>query len=619
MTLMSAPKTEVIIRALENRYPAPKSALPSLPTSELREILAALTLALSESSTARDGALDQTRILPAIEAASQSYSIPPTEYALLASIDDCITLARRLAMLDPAINSLVQRLVPVLTAQILQYPGLPMSNTASVLDLLDDMTSALIGWIPGLGRAGDKAFDQFNQACGEVVKPGADLSGILGGVRAFLEKENQRVEKLESRLAKAETGVLRSKQSRYEAALMINSATENIQLTASILKFLQDPWFDSVQLLYLSHGPDSEQWQRAKKITETIVWVYQPVSDSEGEIADEQQKLFRIVENLPGEIRELLVALEHNSDSAENAIEGFEQELVQLASGGTLTSEDFSPIPLDQELGHNSRVSRLLLKKVDSYQAGQWFSFEEENNSTRIKLVLKLEDLKQLVFTNRNGMKVVEKSFSEFAYYLSSGALKPLNKDQLFSSTFKVHYEGLIAEHDRQTKLFEERKTEFDRQDTARKAASQKAAKEAQELAEATEQANLLRLQGDNAESLAEAKSAFSKEENAELVAGIIEQIQALNVGNWVRLPGPTGQVEECKLAVRLASADKMIFVSRAGIKLGEYSTKELAQIILAGQGNIEVENVEFEDTLAQVVKKLRQDRNKSYDDLTGG
>jgi hypothetical protein len=403
-----------------------------------------------------------------------------------------------------------------------------------VLHLLDDLASALIGWVPGLGRAGDKAYEQFKNACNSATESDANLSSIISEVKTFLEKENQRTEKLETRLANSETGVLRSKQSRHETAVMINNETQSQSLTLSIASFLQNPWFDSVQLLHLRHGVNSAQWQQATKITETIVWVYQPLSQASEEIAVEKQKLFHIIENLPNEIRGILVSLEHDSDSAENALDTFEHELFLLASGENLELEGFSPITLNHDVAYGSQVSRLLLKKVDSYQTGQWFSFEEANHSTRIKLVLKLDDLKQLVFTNRNGMKVMEKSFSEFAYYLSSGALKALNKDQIFSNTFSVHYQSLIAEHERQRKLYTERKAKFDHQDAARKTASQKAASEAQDLAEVTEQAKLLRIRGANADSLAEAKSAFGKKENAETVFIEVLATTGTSLGNVI-------------------------------------------------------------------------------------
>jgi hypothetical protein len=61
-----------------------------------------------------------------------------------------------------------------------------------------------------------------------------------------------------------------------------------------------------------------------------------------------------------------------------------------------------------------------------------------------------------------------------------------------------------------------------------------------------------------------------------------------------------------------------MIFVSRTGVKLGEYNTEQLVQLLLVGDAEIQEAGVEFQDTLAQVVTKLRVDRDKSYDDLTG-
>jgi len=61
-----------------------------------------------------------------------------------------------------------------------------------------------------------------------------------------------------------------------------------------------------------------------------------------------------------------------------------------------------------------------------------------------------------------------------------------------------------------------------------------------------------------------------------------------------------------------------MIFVNSAGVKVGDYSTEQLVLLLVAGEGEITDAGIEFEDTLAQVVTKLRQDRNKSYDVLTG-
>lgn len=52
-----------------------------------------------------------------------------------------------------------------------------------------------------------------------------------------------------------------------------------------------------------------------------------------------------------------------------------------------------------------------------------------------IKLVLKLADVEHLMFTNRNGMKALQKSYEEFAYLMSSGVVRHLNVDTSFSAS----------------------------------------------------------------------------------------------------------------------------------------------------------------------------------------
>ena len=117
---------------------------------------------------------------------------------------------------------------------------------------------------------------------------------------------------------------------------------------------------------------------------------------------------------------------------------------------------------------------------------------------------------------------------------------------------------------------------------------------------------------------LSRARGVADREENAGRVRDLTTTVQGLNIGAWLKLPGADGDLTECKLAVRLTTPDKMIFVSRTGVKIGDYTSEQLLSLIVAGDAEIQEEGVEFEDTLAQVVTKLRVDRNKSYDDLTG-
>jgi hypothetical protein len=114
-----------------------------------------------------------------------------------------------------------------------------------------------------------------------------------------------------------------------------------------------------------------------------------------------------------------------------------------------------------------------------------------------------------------------------------------------------------------------------------------------------------------------EAAHEANKPENAEKLSHFAQTVANLNVGAWLLLPSTENTCEKCKLAVRITRADKLIFVTRTGIKIDEYNSEELTQLLVAGQAEIQDQGIEFEDTLAQVVSRLRHDRNKSYDDLT--
>ena len=78
------------------------------------------------------------------------------------------------------------------------------------------------------------------------------------------------------------------------------------------------------------------------------------------------------------------------------------------------------------------------------------------------------------------------------------------------------------------------------------------------------------------------------------------------------------GTLTPCKLVAIIAAADKYIFANRAGIKVAEYTSGQLAQMIVTENSEILDTGAEFESVLSQVVTGLRADKNKSFDELTG-
>ena len=595
-----------VVDALKHRYTGDQATEASVTTNDLVSYL--------KSPEARQSAAG-TDLLGLISQHNPEWIPGASELAVLRAVQDCLKLIFNLVDLESRAEAEIWRANPALAGTLIEHPTLPVDGSANtILQILDQLLDATIGWSDDQGRAGENLMNKVQEVVEQLGE--SDLGAVYEDLKAFVEKDQGRTHKLEERLAASEAGKLRSKRGRAVAAEMLNKAMKGNQLTANMVNFLKGPWFGSVQLLAITQGIDSDEFIRASKLTETIIWTYQPI-DAENQIQAEadKQKLYRIIEHLPSEIRDLSLALEHNTDDLEAALEDIEQDHILMVSGQELEYVEFDLIEVEGEtISQGASVSRILMRKVAGLEEGQWFTYSEGEKHIRIKLVLKLQDVKQMLFTNRNGMKALEKTYDEMAYLMSSSVLKPLNHDAVFSTTFSSFFTGIIEDHQRKLKQAEE----ADQAEREREAARKKALEEAAALERTRQDEERERQRQEKEERIERAREAASRSENQEKLAELSDAVRKLQIGAWLKLPAADGTLEECKLAVRVASADKFIFVSRTGVKMGEFTSEQLTALLVAGEGEIADTGVEFEDTLAQVVSKLRQDRNRSYDDLTG-
>ena len=626
-----------VVNALKHRYI--KSKGPDA-TATVDEIIAFL----------RD--IDENRLhgnptLISLMAESHAeWIISDEDKSVINSVDDCSKIIFKLIDVEAEINQQLRRMIPEVACQLLKKPDLPLSiSEYTLFEVLDLLVSACVGWAPGLGRSGENFYKKVNEVVDSLQQGENDYKRIETDLQNFLNKEQERILKVEKRLIASETGFLRSARSKTHSAQMLNRAMEDKQLTQPIIDFLLGPWYNSLQLLALKTGFDGEDWSRAVKLTKTLIWTYQPIQSEDKELENrEKQRLYRIIENIPDEVRDLLIAFEQQSDNTNHALEELESEHVQVVSGLPLEYVSFTPIETGEEVfNQKTSVSRILLRKVKNLNPGQWFTFEENNVCIRIKMILKLDDIKYVLMTNRNGVKALEKSFDELAYYLSAGVIKPLSHEDIFSSTFATYYHGLVEKYEQHVKHPADQPTDETREEVAfedltrdevtreettreqiaskeltREEARRKSIARQAAMARSRLEAERTRHKENRQNLLTRARLEASKPANLEKVIELTVTVSSLNVGAWLKLPDADGLLSECKLAVKLTATNKMIFVSRAGMRMGEYSIEELVQILVAGEGEIEKGGLEFEDTLEKVVTKLRKDRDKSYDDLTG-
>tara|TARA_A100001037_G_scaffold228758_1_gene206835 strand:- start:257 stop:562 length:306 start_codon:yes stop_codon:yes gene_type:complete len=97
----------------------------------------------------------------------------------------------------------------------------------------------------------------------------------------------------------------------------------------------------------------------------------QPIDTSADDAAEQTQRLYRIVEDLPNEVRDLLVALEHSKQATDDAIGAAHFKVI---SGEGLDYEPFTLLDVD-ERALRASVSKALMKRVSALTEGQWFTF----------------------------------------------------------------------------------------------------------------------------------------------------------------------------------------------------------------------------------------------------
>ena len=417
-------------------------------------------------------------LLAVIAREHADWQLSPWSHAVVSCLDECMVRILAATRLERDIEYELSRILPYLAADFIEAEVRLDCDNAFLL-LADLIGESALGWNDSLGRSGDNLLKAIRSAVDQLPEGIEDAREELS---QFLGREAKRIEKLESRLVATETGKLRAQRARGVAAEIINDAMRGASLPLSISDFLKGPWFGSMQLVLLNHGEKGPEHQRVKKLTETVVWSMQPIDEEAANAAAEKQRLYRIVEDLPAEVRDLLVALEHSQEATEAALDAIGTAHLTVISGESLEYAPFTPLEVDSG-GLRASVSKALMKRVGALSEGQWFTFTEGDQSTRIKLVLKLSDVGQLLFTNRNGMKALEKRFDEFAYFMSSGAVKPLPAQTVFSTTLKTYVGDTVRAYEEDLRAQEAADAQATRDQAAREASEAKARAEAAALA----------------------------------------------------------------------------------------------------------------------------------------
>jgi len=495
---------------------------------------------------------------------------------------------------------------------------------------LATLQEAGMGYQPELGRAGEKVLADLTRWVGALAAEG--WPGLSAALQEPWNQEQKRLARLEQRLIDSERGQLRMRRAQQQAARLLNQQMAGRKLPAEVSAFLQNDWNRELQWCLLQHGDSGNEWRQRASLTSQLIASLQAPDDDDG-----RQRLYALIPEIGPQLRDLLAPRAHDTALLEQQLAAIERQHLQLLRGQPLVC---SPVELivnhDPWLGAAPRLSSDLVESVRACETGQWFL--RRDSETRLKLALKLDDSEQLLFVNRLGLKAWQTSFEEFALALATGAVNALpvaNGAAVLESLLEQWIARLEEQRQARSQALAEARRRADAQARARVEAKAKAIAEARALAEALPALEPVEASApeDANQSIGEEPAAFAMEPESapepvvpdvparspqagqapteHQLRGARQQTALLAVGSWVELDDEQGRSQRLKLAVKLPSSGKLIFVDREGSRRAEETHDRFAARLIDGSARILDQGRQFEDTLARVVNSLRRDRAK--------
>ena len=588
---------EKIITALIHHYSLESPAASASDTNRLIDLLSKLP------SLSAEDHLDTLAVQ--LETHDPGGVFSKDDMAVISFVDDAVTDVLARTDLDFKVESFIRNLAPRIAALGLTNDIHTVTAPNELFDLMDLIIEECIGWSEDLGFLGHQFMEKVGETISGYSSNRLSTTQCIKDLKALFKKEAPQFKRLEKRLCESELDVLSGKKGEFISAEALNKAMTGNQLPLFIIFMLQGPWYEFLQDVYVHYGGDkSKEWQSVLKLTEAIMWSLQPGKD--------RAKQSELTQSIPAHIKSFCKKADFDTKLVISALADLEAEYESINAGDPSEGCDFDLLETDDSMAAVLQdASRKTVDEIKKIPRGQWFLYDDpaepEEKVARIKLILNWTETKQLLLTNHNRRKVVHMSYGEMMNHLNSGVLKKLNTMKPAAETFKAHLLAVLKTVSNQNK--KEKKLEVQQE---RRAVSQEYLLQRKE--DLGKKLELLRRQAEKKKH----RAMILRHKVQKKYDAAAATISTLKPDAWLRLSIMEGVQTPCKLVAIIASNQTYIFANRAGLKVAEYTASQLAHMIVTENSEILDTGAEFESALETVVSGLREDKSKSYEELTG-
>lgn len=540
--------------------------------------------------------------------------------------------------LPEAIKVLLGRLqIPILKVAIADKSFFSKAGH-SARKLINELAKAGIGISDQAQHAQDKLQSKIttivDRVCEEFDTDMSLFDELLADFIGFVQKEAKRAELIEKRTKDAEEGRAKTENARQSVEGALAEKLEGKVLPQVVSILLHEAWANVLFLINLKEGVESEAWRNGLATVDDLLWSIDHRAD-----AQDRQKLMRLVPELLNRLKQGLATISYNHFEMSKLFDELEKVHMQCLRGQkpqylveyeqNQQHNSFADIPVlepDPEINQPSNLRGKVKEEVASNKRREILPLEEElaadeNAESELAPVSKASntDLKQPA---AQPVKESEPSIKENE--------PPADLDRTISAD---EAQSIAAEFDlSDDDFFAANSTRSDQEDPADaliKAVAKDIGPESTESVlgdtgilfdSVTEEATPSTQQdlvkrGEAAAAALNAQQGIQNtvteepEESVELDPNDehMVMVSGITVGHWVEFKSDGEEASfRCKLAARLQSADKLIFVNRLGIKVAEKSTPQLALELKRGEAKILSDRLLFDRALEALIGDLR-------------
>jgi hypothetical protein len=475
-----------------------------------------------------------------------------------------------------------------------------------VRDWLDSLVD-LRGWSDSGGRSARTLLDQLDTMVAIVTESFVDntMEPFARFAGKWQERAAQRKAhslRLHERLLLTEQGAARQRRAEQASRAVVGRALQGRKLPPDIIGFIKETWLPLLRHIAWQAGLENESWRHASKMIEWLVWMGDPALSR-----NDRNRLYQVGEKLGDHLNDI-----HNRVYGEPLVrealwpveailvarvQGEEPPLVKAISEQQPFA--FDSRWLEKEAPESESVSRC---------RGYWFAEGEGKNEQRRYFLDVLGDSAEVLWTNGFGVKLGLEPWPEVEDAIARGNLRGLSEPtrfgELLSDTVAALTRVLNSQRQQRAKAAEQARA---------RAEALRREKAACELARRQEEAARV-----EAAEKHRAEAEAKRIESENVARRELEQanwaeadvlVNRIELGGWIALEG--SDPGRLKLAVRINATKKLVFVDRLGLNRTEFRIDDLIALVARGEARVLQKKTEFEDTLSQVVGRIRTDRGK--------